>query len=71
MVEQARRRQRWWLISGGALAASATLGVLAYPFLYRALASHDVLLFSLACTLAVLLGLGTLVVLFNLGKPRT
>jgi hypothetical protein len=65
MAEELRPRQRRCFFTGCALTGSAAMGLLAFPLLFEALRGHDVAIFSLACTLAVTMGVGAILALFS------
>jgi hypothetical protein len=64
-ANQSKARRRWiWL--GATLSVCATLSLIAFPLLAESTMLNTAALFSLACLMTLISGLGACLVIFNL-----
>ncbi len=68
MAEQTSRSQRRWFLTGCVLTGLATLALVLVTVLPAALPLGDTGILSVVCGLAVLMGLGATMTVFNLRR---
>ena len=71
MSEQSSPRQRRWFLAGCALTTVASVGLIVFPLFSgaMAIALSDAIVFLFVCALAILMGCGAMLAIFNLQRP--